>query len=410
MTRKIIKIKDLVAGMYIDELICGPQASSHVDEKRNFLVLSINEVAKLKALGIQELYINPEKGLDHFDEEEERRKDNMVAVNLARLKNAQSVQIVKTLADELYDARLLLAKASTELESKIGDLRAGRKISIDSIWPLLDDIYHSVSENKDAIVTVCRKKKKGGYALEHSISQCALMMAFGQMLQMEKEAVLDLGMGGLFQDVGNIRVPGAILRKPGKLTEEEMFIIRKHPIWGSEFFREVENFPERAMAVILEHHERIDGTGYPNQLKEGEISLFGQMASIVDVYDACISVRSYGAATDPCLVIRQLYEKAGKQFHMELVQQFIKIIGIYPVGTLARLESNKLAIVIRQTQSLTQPLVRIVFDLRNNCFLPPQDLDLSRRRTKMDKILGHESPEKWKINPFSFMSHELADN
>lgn len=143
-------------------------------------------------------------------------------------------------------------------------------------------------------------------------------------------------------------------------------------------------------------------------LKDNEISLFGQMASIVDVYDASISIRSYSTAADPCVVIRQLYEKAGKLFRKELVQQFIKVIGVYPVGTLARLESNKLAIVIRQTQSLTQPVVRIVFDLKHNCFIPPVDIDLSRPRAIMDKVTGHESPENWKINPFSFMSPELA--
>ena len=408
MARKVIKIKDLVPGMYIDEIICSPKDYERIGETKNFLILGVKEVARLKTLGIQELYINPEKGLDLFDEEEERRKANMIAVNLARLRNAQNVQKKKTLADELYDARLLVVKASAELEKAIGDLRAGRTISIETAWPLLDEIFNSVSENKDAIVTVCRKKKKGGYALEHSVSHCALMMAFGQMLEMDKAAVLELGLGGLFHDLGKIRIPASILNKPGKLTEEELFVVRKHPSWGGEFVKNIDHFPEKALAVILEHHERIDGTGYPNQLKDNEISLFGQMASIVDVYDACISVRSYGSATDPCLVIRQLYEKAGKQFHKELVQQFIKIIGIYPVGTLARLESNKLGIVIRQTQSLTQPVVRIVFDLKHNCFIPPEDIDLSRPRPKMDKVLGHESPDKWKINPFSFMSQELA--
>ncbi len=409
MTRKLIKIKHLTPGMYIDELNCSLKERERIGETRNFLVISQNEIDRLASQGVQELYIDPEKGMDHIDEDDERKKSNQAIAELARLKNAQNAPKPKPLADELYDARLLLTKTRAELEKAIANLRAGKKIELAPIRPVLEEIYKSVSENKDAIVTVCRKKKKGGYALEHSVTHCALMMAFGQTMDLDKAALLDLGLGGLFLDIGMIRVPAAILDKPGKLTAEELSVIRKHPSWGGAFVKSADGFPEKALAVVLEHHERLDGTGYPKQLKEHEISLFGQMASIVDVYDACISIRNYGSAADPCLVIRQLFEGAGKQFHKELVQQFIKTIGIYPVGTLARLESNKLAIVIRQTKSLTQPVVRIVYDLKHNCFMPPEDADLSRPRGKADKVVGHESPAKWKIDPFRFISPELAN-
>lgn len=407
MATKLIKIRDLLPGMYIDEVNCSLKDRDLIGETRNFLVIGRNEIERLASLGVKEVYINPEKGLDHFDEDEERKKANQAIAELARMRKGQE-QKAKPLADELYDARVLLTKARTELENAIAALRAGKKIEIVPFLPLLLEIHKSVSDNKDAIVTVCRKKKKGGYALEHSVSHCALMMAFAQTLEMDKTAVLELGLGGLFHDIGKIRVPDAILDKPGKLTADELTVIRKHPAWGGEFVKSANGFPERALAVVMEHHERLDGTGYPSQLKDHGISLFGQMASIVDVYDACISIRAYGAAADPCVVIRQLFEGAGKLFHKELVQQFIKTIGIYPVGTLARLESNKLAIVIRQTKSLTQPLVRVVYDLKNNCFMQPEDVDLSRPRAKMDKVVGHEAPEKWKIDPFRFISPELA--
>lgn len=409
MTRKLIKIGHLAPGMYVDSINCSAQERARIGETSNFLILSQREIDRLVSLGVRELHINTEKGLDVGDDDALR-----VRVDLARMRNTQneqtpqSVQRPKSLADELYDAKVLLAKTSTELESTIRKLLAGEPIDIGPFWPLLDEIYLSVSANKDAIVTACRKKKKDGYALEHSVSHCALMMAFGQTLGMDKSSVLELGLGGLFHDIGKIRVPAAILNKPGKLTDAELTVARHHAAWGGEFLRNVADFPEKAMAVVMEHHERIDGTGYPRQLKEHEISLFGQMASIVDVYDACISIRAYGAATDPCLVIRQLFEKVGTLFHQELVQHFIKTIGIFPVGTLARLESNKLAIVIRQTKSLTQPMVRIVYDLKQNCYLPPEDVDLSRPRPKMDKVVGHESPGKWDIDPFRFISPELA--
>lgn len=409
MARKLIKIKYLVPGMFVDTIDCGSEDRERIGETRNFLIVSQKEVNRLVSFGIHELYINTEKGLDLTDKDALRREAGMTMVELARMRNAQqTIQKPKTLADELYEARSLLAKSCTELENAITRLRAGEPIDIEPFWPLLDEIYESVNENRDAIVTVCRKKKKDGYALEHSVSHCALMMAFGQTLGMDKHAILELGLGGLFHDIGKTRLPEAILNKPGKLTDAELTVAQQHAAWGGELLKNTGNFPEKAMAVVLEHHERIDGTGYPKRLKDNEISLFGQMASIVDVYDACISIRAYGAAADPCQVIRQLFEKAGKLFHQELVQQFIKTIGIFPAGTLARLESNKLAIVIRQTKSLTQPMVRIIYDLKHNCFITPEDIDLSRPRPKMDKVVGHESPEKWNIDPFRFISPELA--
>lgn len=409
MSRKLIKIKDLIPGMYVDRIDCGAQERARIGETTHFLIVSPSEIKRLTSLGVTELYIDTEKGLDVADEEEQRREANKAVASLARMRNAQQAQKPKSLSDELYDARALLNKTSQQLENVIRGLLVGEHIDIAIFHPLLEEIYKSVEDNRDAIVLVCRKKKKkDGYEIEHAVSHCALMMAFAQTLGIERASVLELGLGALFYDIGKIRVPAAILNKPGKLTEAEMAIAQKHVEWGAELLKNISGFPEKALAVVTEHHERIDGTGYPNRLKNNEISLFGQMASIVDVYDACISVRSYGSAVDPCLVIRQLFEKAGKQFHKELVERFIKTIGIFPVGTLTRLESNKLAIVIRQTKSLTQPMVRIVYDLKQGCYIPPEDVDLSKPRPKMDKVIGHEPPEKWQIDPFRFISPELV--
>jgi HD-GYP domain-containing protein (c-di-GMP phosphodiesterase class II) len=409
MTRKLIKIKDLVPGMYIEEINCSPKERELIGETRSFLVLSRNEVERFADWGIRELYINPEKGLDHFDEDEERKKANNAIAELARLRNAQTPQEPKSLEDELYEARMLTKKARAELENAIKAIQSREEIKTGTTKALLEDIYKSVIENKDAIVTVCRKKLKDGYAIEHSVSHCALMMAFGQTLGMDKEALLDLGLGGLFHDIGKVKIPDAILNKPGKLTPQEMGAVKKHPLWGGELMKGADDFSDRALAVVLEHHERLDGTGYPYQLKEHEISLFGQMASIVDVFDASTSVRPYGTTTDPCLAIKELFEGAGTLFHKELVQQFIKTIGIYPVGTLARLESNKLGIVIRQTRSLSKPEVRIIYDLRHNRYLPPQDVDLTHLIGKEDKVVASESPEKWRIDPFRFIFPELVN-
>ena len=405
MTRTLINTRELVPGMYIDEIKCGLKERVRIGETKNFIISSHNEIDLIAGLGIQHVYVDPEKSqISRIEVADGHEKTG--AANLKK----ETAQTPRTLEDEFYVARAILRKAHVALEYAINSLRAGHKIETHTLKPLLDEIYNSVCENKDAIVTICRKKKKDGYAVEHAISHCALMIAFGQTLGLDKNTLLDLGLGGLFQDVGNIRVPDTILNKPGKLTPEELEVVRKHPLWGGEILRDLGDFPESAIAVAMQHHERFDGTGYPNKLKENGISLYGQMASIVDVYDASISIRPYGIAGDPCLVIKNLYKGAGKLFPSGLVQQFIKTIGIYPVGTLARLESDKLGIVIKQTSNLTQPTVRIVYDLKHNCYLPPSDVDLSKVSGKGDKVVQAESPEKWKIDPFRFIFPELADD
>ena len=396
MAIKLIGIKELIPGMYVAEIKCGLKERMRIGDTKNFIIDTQNEIDLIAKQGIQHLSIDTEKGLDVPGEPEEGR-------NKAEFENYREP---RSLEEELRDARIILSKASTTLENSIKEIRAGGKIKMEPVKQLLEEIYSSVNENKDALVTVCRKKKKGGYTLEHSVSHCALMMAFGRTMGMDKNALLDLGLGGLFHDIGTIQIPDDILQKPGKLTVEELDVIKKHPLWGGEIMIDSGAFPEKAISIAMEHHERYDGTGYPYQLAGNDISVVGQMAAIADVYDASISIRPYGVAEDPCQAIKNLYLGAGKQFHADMVQQFIKTIGIYPVGTLALLESDRLGIVIKQNKNLTQPVVRIVYDLKTNCYLPPKDVDLSHVSGAGDKVVGAEPPDKWKIYPGRFMFAE----
>lgn len=394
MARKLITIEQLIPGMYIDEIKCGLRERMRIGETRNFVIETQNEIDLIAKQGIKSLFIDDEKGSDVCEEPDEGE--------LAELEN-QALYRQRSVEEELHDARLILSKASVALKNSIDEIRSGGKIQMEPVNLLLEEIYKSVNENKDALVTVCRKKKKDGYTLEHSVSHCALMMSFGQTMGMDKATLIDLGLGGLFHDIGTIRIPDAILKKPGKLTAEELDIVKKHPLWGGEIMIGSGNFSEKAISIAMEHHERFDGTGYPYKLVGNDISLIGQMASIADVYDASISIRPYGIAEDPCQAIKNLFQGAGKLFHMDMIQQFIKTIGIYPVGTLTRLESNRLGIVIKQNKNLTQPVVRVVYDLKNNSYMPPKDIDLSDAGDHGDKVVGAESPEKWKIYPGRFL-------
>jgi HD-GYP domain-containing protein (c-di-GMP phosphodiesterase class II) len=160
--------------------------------------------------------------------------------------------------------------------------------------------------------------------------------------------------------------------------------------------------PEAAIIITGQHHERYDGTGYPNKIKRDEISLLGQMVSIVDVYDALTSDRIYHKGLEPTAALKKLFEWSKFHFNAELVQHFICFIGIYPVGSLVKLESGMLGIVVNPgNENLLRPIVRTVFDLRREHAVTPRDIDLSIKFG--DSIVQHESPHNWGIDPFNYL-------
>jgi HD-GYP domain-containing protein (c-di-GMP phosphodiesterase class II) len=159
--------------------------------------------------------------------------------------------------------------------------------------------------------------------------------------------------------------------------------------------------PEVAIMITGQHHERYDGTGYPDKLKKDEISPLGQMASIVDVYDALTSNRVYHKGMEPTAALKKLFEWSKFHFNAGLLERFICLIGIYPVGTLVKLESGILAVVVNPgTESLLRPIVRTVFDTKRELYVTPQDIDLAK---KLDSIVQYESPLNWGIDPFKYI-------
>jgi len=207
-------------------------------------------------------------------------------------------------------------------------------------------------------------------------------------------------------DVGKMQTPDHILNKPGRLTDEEFTVMRHHVVASREILEITPNISQTALQVAAQHHERFDGSGYPHRLKGSEISPIGQMAAIIDVYDAITSDRVYHKGMPPTEALRKLFEWSRFHFNPELVHTFARVVGIYPVGALVRLESGRLAVVVEHRASdVLHPLVRVIFDGRRNHYLKPEDVDLSRPMGHggADRIVGHESPEKWQIDPMRFL-------
>ena len=178
-------------------------------------------------------------------------------------------------------------------------------------------------------------------------------------------------------------IPDEILHKPGKLTFDEFEIMKRHVKYGVQFLDKSEGISEVMRTVAANHHERLDGLGYPNGLKGDELCLISRVSTIVDVYDALTADRCYKKGMPSTTAFRILLEGAGSQFDPILVKKFIKCMGVYPVGTLVKLKSNKLALVIeRNEESPLKPVVKIIYSVASTCYLNVETIDLSKVTTE----------------------------
>ncbi len=219
---------------------------------------------------------------------------------------------------------------------------------------------------------------------------------------MDSETIREAGIGGLMHDVGKMKVPEKVLNKPGKLTDEEFALIRQHPEAGHAILVESKAVGAIPLDITLHHHERIDGSGYPHRMPGDKIPTLVRMAAIVDVYDAITSDRCYHKGMPPTDALRKMFEWSKFHFDEALVHSFMRCIGIYPVGTLVRLASDRLGVVTDQTEgNMLAPRVRVFFSIRNNCYIKPEELDLTRTE---DRITGHELPQKWGVDPMRFLT------
>jgi putative nucleotidyltransferase with HDIG domain len=297
--------------------------------------------------------------------------------------------------DELRTAVKLCGQARECITTVFEAARMGRLADSSAARGLVEDVCDSVLRNPGALISLARLKTADSYTYMHSVAVCALMVSLAAQLGLDEAQTRDAGLAGLLHDIGKAKVPLSILNKPGKLTNEEFDIVRSHPEHGHAMLLACGDVGEPVLDACLHHHEKMDGSGYPRRLQGEGISRIARMAAICDVYDAVTSDRPYKKAWDPSEAVRRMAEWAGGHFDKSLFQAFVKSVGIYPVGSLVKLSSGRLAVVVEQSPALTTPKVKIFFSTKAQLRLVPEVLDLSR--TVNEKIVAREDPAQWRF-------------
>jgi len=392
---KKINVGDLRLGVYVQE-ICGSWMD-HPFWKKSFELTSAEDLKTLQTCGIREVWIDVSKGLDinmpagSISKEDEKEKIE-VELRQALQNTAKSAPRI-AIHQEIERARKLHAKSKAAVTSMFQEARMGNAIKLNEAGPLVDEISQSITRNPEAFLNLARLKNIDDYTYLHSVAVCALMVALGRQLGLTGQDLKDAGMAGLLHDVGKMMIPNEVLNKPGKLTDQEFEIIKTHPKKGWEILHISEGANAVALDVCLHHHERVDGTGYPERIAGEALTLFARMGTVCDVYDALTSNRCYKNGWEPAETIRKMAEWKDGHFDERVFQAFVKTIGIYPSGTLVRLKSGRLAIVIEQTEkSLLTPIVKAFFSTKSNEPFLPEIINLSKSH---ESIVSAEDPLKW---------------
>lgn len=394
-----VEIDNLKPGMFVESVA---KQKGALKIKTQGKVTSVNVIQNLKNKGLLAFIVDLDKS-DNVDE-------LVPSVPEAAPEEPTPVKAEKSVSfeQEIGKASTLYSQAKQLQKKLLHSIKTGLPVNFEPIKELSDKFVESLDRNPNALLCMTHLKEKDEYLLEHSLNVGILMGAFGKFLQLDPDTINELALAGMLHDIGKIEIKDTILLKPAKLTDDEMAIMKSHVNKGLDAIQSMVGVSDVVLSVVAQHHERLDGSGYPHSLEADDIDLYGRMIAIVDCYDAMTADRCYKKGMPPNQALKILLKSSQSELDRELVSKFIKHIGIHPVGSLVKLGSEKLSLVTEHNNDAPLcPKVTSFYSLRTNHFTPKKDIDLASKACQ-EKIVGPVRAQELKIDYKKFFKEQIA--
>jgi HD-GYP domain-containing protein (c-di-GMP phosphodiesterase class II) len=406
--RKRISIDQLKIGMKVEKLDRSWLATSFL--RHRFTITSSDEIKQLYASGVRQLEVDAE---DECKESVSLEPAMPVEAKVSQPASPPLESEPPTIpfAEELPAARQAYKAAKLIIQQAMEDVRMGRALNMEAVNEAVGSMVDSILRNPDALTSLTRLKQFDEYTFFHSVNTSTLALSVGRHLGYARPSLLQLGTGMLLHDIGKTQIPVDLLNKPGRYEAHEFEIMKQHVLRGAEILSNTTGLTDMFLKPTLEHHERVDGTGYPHHRPKTDLSQFGLIAAIVDIYDAVTSDRCYHKGKTSHDTLQMLY-RLGEQGHVDgtLVQQFVQVVGVYPVGSCVMLNSMETAVVKQfNHQAPIRPVVVLVTDESGHRRSIPVDLDLATEpRQSKRAIASIQDPIVLGIDPSLYLDRDAA--
>jgi HD-GYP domain-containing protein (c-di-GMP phosphodiesterase class II) len=400
---KRIAVSQVDLGMFIHKL--EARWFDHPFWKSRFLLEDPENLRDLKKSGIASVVIDTSKGKDIAPQPAVRKatiagapiqkRPAVVASRptsrIAALKSRQSIDLKSTRAapigQELKPAQQVMANAQRGLEKVLVDARLGKAVKLKAVVPIVQEIYASVQRNPHAFSGLMRCKLNNEFVYRHSLAVSALMISLARKMRLNAADTREAGLAGLFLDIGTNYLPVEIMPQNGDFRNTEPALWQQHVMLGHNALVSAGGIPQSVLDACLQHHERIDGAGFPAHLSGNAISTIGKMAAICDTFDYLLLDCDASSALDPASAIRAMQDMAGA-FDPDILQHFIESVGIYPVGSFVRLRSERIAMVIDEDpEDHEHPVVKPFYSLTQDCRIQGKVIHLAQCQGE-DEIIG----------------------
>lgn len=365
-----ISAADMRPGMYLVDTKADWRKEPFL-YSREGIVRSMGEITTILEQGYTEVYYDPAQSQIEEPDEIKLPEENSYTVPPPSVSLREELPIAeKAYSDCVEHVRLFLQSAQADGKVRLGQAE-----------PLVTTIISSLNRNMDALTSLAKVKTYDAYTFEHCVNVSIYATAFGRFLGLDEQKLLLLGMAGVFHDTGKMLVPQDILNAPRRLTPDEFDVMKTHVQLGLDCLEKSTPMPAAVIAGVGQHHEKFNGTGYPNGISGIQISSFGRVMSVADIFDALTAKRVYKDPMPCTKALSIMYGMRGETWEEGTIERFIKMLGIYPVGTPVLISSGFRAVISQSNPSAPlYPTLLVVSDPQGKPISPPREIELAKHK------------------------------